>query len=261
MPQPERSELSILVVDDDPFQQGVYCTWLENAGWRVQGAGSPEEALGFAAAAHVVLVDLRLGTSDGFELCRQIRSQSTEQEPALLAMSAELSEELREKCLNEGFLDALAKPFRPGELLDAVSRVSARLRDAATAKVVASLDDVPPSLRSVPTLSALWRLEQATGSSELLPALDNLKGAGRTLIAAGSTGDASFLAEAAHGLAGVAGILGCERVEATSRALAVRTRDRGFDEETRLLVMVIENELDSAVDNLRRKIEAARRSL
>jgi CheY-like chemotaxis protein/HPt (histidine-containing phosphotransfer) domain-containing protein len=233
---------------------------LANAGWTVQGAGDVEEALEHSAESHVVLLDLRLGESDGFELARRIQAQAGPLEPALLAMSTELSEDLRGRCLQEGFLDTLVKPFRPGELVEVVSRAAARLHEDATQSDVESLDDVPPSLRSVPTLSALWRLERATGVSELLPALKSLEEAGRTLVSAGASGDAVFLAEAAHGLAGVAGILGCDRVEATSRALAVRTRNQGFDEESRLLALVIENELETAAQSLRRKIDAALRT-
>lgn len=245
----------VLVIDDDPFQRKVLCAWLSASGWEVEEASGVAEALERLGSAAVALVDLRLGDEDGFEVARR-RVASSSGGPALVAMSADMSEEVRQRCREAGFAHTMAKPFQRENVLEIVRRLAGVQRSDAPER-----DDVPAVLQDVPALAALWRMEQTSSEPELLPAVEGLRQAGRLLTSAAEDsgpGAARVVADAAHGLAGAAGILGCTRVEVTTKALASRLRDRGLDGETRLLVTVIDAEVDMAVNDLRRKVELAR---
>lgn len=245
----------VLVIDDDPFQRKVLCAWLAASGWQVDEAGGVVEALERLGDAVVALVDLRLGDEDGFEVARR-RVASPSGGAALVAMSADMSEEVRRRCREAGFAHTMAKPCQRENVLDIVRRLAGAQHVVAPERA-----DVPAVLRDVPALAALWRMEQTSSEPELLPAIEGLRQAGRLLTSAAGArgpGAARAVADAAHGLAGAAGILGCTRVEVTSKALASRVRDRGLDGETRLLVTVIEAEIEMALDDLHRKVELAR---
>ena len=259
---------SVLVVDDDPFQRKVLRAWLSASGWDVEEAGGVAEALERLDKVVVALVDLRLGEEDGCEVARR-RPTSSEASseaassaassetvvPALVAMSADMSEAVRERCREAGFVHTMAKPFQRENVLDVVHRLA-----GGTGADPFEREEVPAVLRDVPALAALWRVEQTSSEPELMPAVEGLRQAGRLLTSAaegGGPGASRAVAAAAHGLSGAAGILGCTRVEVTSKALASKVRERGLDGESRLLVTVIEAEVDAAVDELRRKIEQA----
>ncbi|MDA8020068.1 MAG: response regulator [Thermoanaerobaculia bacterium] len=250
---------TILVVDDDPFQRKVLRAWLSAAGWPVLEAGTVDQALREIGGVRLALVDLRLGDEDGLEVARHIATLPIGTRPSLVAMSSDMSESVRARCREVGFAHTMAKPFQRENVLRVVRRLAGDDREANASG--ATLDDVPASLRDVPALAALWRMEQSSSEPELVPAVEGLRQAGRILSAAARDGDldvARTVADAAHGLAGAAGILGCTRVEVTSKALASRVRREGVDDQTRLLVSVIENEVQTAVESLLQKIESAR---
>ena len=256
---------SVLVVDDDPFQRKVLRAWLAASGWEVTEAGTVAEAVerldAPSISVAVGLVDLRLGDEDGLDVARHLGGAAEADAPALVAMSADMSDVVRERCRDAGFVHTMAKPFQRDNVLEVVRRLAGGAERHSPER-----HEVPAELRDVPALAALWRVEQTSSEPELIPAVEGLRRAGQLLTSA-ATDDgptaSRAVAAAAHGLAGAAGILGCTRVEATSKALASKMRGRegqSLDGEIRLLVTVIEAEVDTAVDDLRRKIELAQRS-
>ena len=69
---------TILIVDDEPNILELSRLYLEQEGYRVEGAGNGADALskfGTVKPALVVL-DLMLPDIDGFEICRQLRKKS-----------------------------------------------------------------------------------------------------------------------------------------------------------------------------------------
>jgi PAS domain S-box-containing protein len=64
----------ILYADDDEAVRYATTRVLQRAGFRVQEAGSGEEALARAAAADLVVLDVKLPGMSGFEACRRIKS-------------------------------------------------------------------------------------------------------------------------------------------------------------------------------------------
>jgi two-component system response regulator MprA len=117
----------ILVVDDDPNILKVMQRGLGFEGYRVQVAGSGEEALAAAREAEpdLIILDLMLPGVDGFEVCRRLRGGLNAPILMLTARDA-----VRDKVagLEAGADDYLAKPFVFDEL---VARVRALLRRAA----------------------------------------------------------------------------------------------------------------------------------
>ncbi len=83
----------------------------------------------------IVLLDLMLPEVDGFELCRQIREQSS---VAIIVVSARGGERDKVTALNVGADDYMTKPFSIEELL---ARITATLRRTRPA---AAPDSAPP---------------------------------------------------------------------------------------------------------------------
>lgn len=116
----------ILIVDDDRELAGIMKDMLEDYGYQVYTAISSEEAYDFLEQhkAKLIILDINMPGDNGFEMCAQLRKNST---VPVIFVSARTSEDDRIKGLDLGADDYLGKPFSLKELL---SRVKANLRRA-----------------------------------------------------------------------------------------------------------------------------------
>lgn len=116
----------ILIVDDDEDLSYIIREMLENHGYCVSCAESGEKAFEKLTedTFHLILLDINLPKTTGFELCRQLRKASSV--PVIFA-SARTSETDRITGFDIGGDDYLPKPYSMKELL---SRVNALIRRA-----------------------------------------------------------------------------------------------------------------------------------
>jgi two-component system, OmpR family, phosphate regulon response regulator PhoB len=120
----------VLVVDDEPDIVALVAYHLARAGYRVSTASTGPEAI--EAARHerpsLVVLDLMLPGSSGYEVLQQLRADEDTRQVAVLMLTARREEPDRIRGLSLGADDYLTKPFSPQEL---VLRVTAILRRTA----------------------------------------------------------------------------------------------------------------------------------
>ena len=114
----------ILIVDDDEDLSFIISEMLENHGYGVCCAKSGEKAFEMLSAHsfHLILLDINLPRTTGFELCQELRKVSNV--PVIFA-SARTSETDRITGFDIGGDDYLPKPYSMKELL---ARVNSQLR-------------------------------------------------------------------------------------------------------------------------------------
>ena len=111
----------ILVVDDSPTNLIVAQGMLEKSGITVELAANGKEAIAMLTETHfeLVFMDCQMPTMDGFEATHQIRKHDhlcSNRAIPVIAMTANVMPGDREKCLNAGMNDYLAKPVNPAKL-------------------------------------------------------------------------------------------------------------------------------------------------
>jgi DNA-binding response OmpR family regulator len=115
-----RSNLKVLVVEDDPTVQEVLTTLLGFEGCEVEVA--PDGEAGLAAAARmqpdVVLLDIMMPGMDGYAVCRALKADPDP--PKVVMVTAKTSAADERKGIDVGADAYLRKPFSPIELLRAV---------------------------------------------------------------------------------------------------------------------------------------------
>ncbi|ATF08652.1 response regulator [Candidatus Enterovibrio altilux] len=107
------SEILILLVEDNVANQLVARTMLERSGFKVITANNGREAIEAIMLDHytIILMDLQMPEMDGFEACKAIRTLNEHGRALpILAMTANVSDQDKEKCRRVGMDDFLPKP-------------------------------------------------------------------------------------------------------------------------------------------------------
>jgi two-component system, sensor histidine kinase and response regulator len=121
------SGLRLLLVEDNLTNQEVALGMLENLGCQADVVGDGRSALSALAQTdyHLVLMDCQLPDLDGYEASRLIRQPATavrNHNIPIIAMTAHAMAGDRQKCLDAGMNDYLAKPIDPRALEQAIER-------------------------------------------------------------------------------------------------------------------------------------------
>jgi CheY-like chemotaxis protein/signal transduction histidine kinase len=110
----------VLVVDDDARNIFALTTILENHEMEVLSATNGRQAIELIKSTpdlSVVLMDIMMPEMDGYETMREIRKNDQFRTLPILALTAKAMKGDREKCLEAGASDYIAKPVNTDQLL------------------------------------------------------------------------------------------------------------------------------------------------
>ena len=130
-PESEYSELKMLVVDDNPTNHMVVSSLLGSLVKHINVAENGVEAIDALKKAErenaqydIVLMDIHMPVMDGIEATLDIRgSKESYTDIPIIALTADPQYQQRRLCKNIGMDEALAKPVKLTELLNAMDRV------------------------------------------------------------------------------------------------------------------------------------------
>ena len=236
--------LRVLVVDDVAMNRDIARSFLAAAGHQVVLAENGMEAVAKATAEtfDIILMDVRMPVMNGFDATIRIRGlEGAGGRVPILALTAQSFTGQIEESRKAGMDAHLTKPFTPDTLLKAVAHWAAAGRNPEIGLLVheaapANSADTPP----VPPTTAQPDEPTSGSASDILDAavfkqttallnpatvltyLQSLAEAAEALVHDLLVPDAlttrgSQLAEAAHALAGSAGLFGFRRLAAAGR--------------------------------------------
>ena len=114
---------TVLVVDDDVRNIFALSSVLERRGMNVLTASNGNEAVSILESRPdlaIVLMDIMMPGMDGYETMRVIRRAPSHRRLPIVALTAKAMKGDREKCLEAGASDYLAKPVNTDQLLSAL---------------------------------------------------------------------------------------------------------------------------------------------
>src|SRR5918995_1423634 len=123
-----KSQLSVLIIEDHPDQRDLLAIVLQREGYKVVTAANGLEALEKLEQneVHIALSDIMMPKMDGFELINKIRSNSALRHIYIILITARIQEGDRVRGLDLGADDYITKPFSFSELLARI-RVGSRV--------------------------------------------------------------------------------------------------------------------------------------
>jgi CheY-like chemotaxis protein/HAMP domain-containing protein len=112
----------VLLVDDDARNIFALSSLLERRGMEVLTATTGLEAIETLSSTDIsiVLMDIMMPDMDGYQTMQRIRSSEKHQRLPIIALTAKAMKGDREKCLEAGASDYLAKPVDTDQLLSAL---------------------------------------------------------------------------------------------------------------------------------------------
>jgi HAMP domain-containing protein/CheY-like chemotaxis protein/signal transduction histidine kinase len=113
----------VLIVDDDVRNIFALSSVLERRGMTVLTAGTGREAIDMLESTDdlsIVLMDIMMPEMDGYETMQVIRQNSAFRRLPIIALTAKAMKGDREKCLEAGASEYLAKPVNTDQLLSAL---------------------------------------------------------------------------------------------------------------------------------------------
>jgi len=240
----------ILLADDSLINQKVGIWLLESLGCRADVASNGLEVLRALQRQpyDLVLMDVQMPEMDGWEASRRIRNDfPKDRQPRIIAMTANVLEDDRQRCLEAGMDDFVSKPVRAEELRAALARSAGHIQPsvaAAASTVEERLEGFDPGM--VAALRSMVKPGQPDIFLELLAIYQKmLPGQLAQMRQAVADKQPEALEHLSHKLRGSSANLGattiaslCSRLE----ALGEEKRLKGAEE--------ILNELESAVQKL-----------
>jgi signal transduction histidine kinase/CheY-like chemotaxis protein len=241
-PRPGRLEgLRILVVEDNANNRQVAQELLLHEGAIVELADNGERGVATVEAAgtpfDAVLMDLQMPVMDGFTATARLRADPRFARLPIIAMTANALAADRMACLQAGMNDHVGKPFELSDLIATLLRHTGRAPVSPGNDGTALTAELPPVLLAqaaragIALDAALRRLEGNLAvyarmlrrfAGELPDSLEAL----RARLVAGERGEAAMLA---HGIKGVAGMLGAEGLHTAAGELERMLRAAASD--------------------------------
>ncbi len=251
----KRRKTRILLAEDNPTNQIVALKILEKLGYRADAVANGLEAVKLLEIRtyDLVLMDVQMPEMDGLEATRRIRDESSmvlDHGVPIVAMTAHAMKGDREKCLEAGMDDYVAKPVEPRVLVEAIER------QLAGGPPAESRPETGPLPIEKEVFDRAGLLDRVGGDEELLQSIVNLflEDAPRQIEAlkeAHKKKNASEIRRQAHTLKGASGNTGAVVMHRVAFQIEKAVESGNLDKAASLIRM-IEIEFERLKRNLER---------
>ncbi len=217
----------ILVAEDNLINQKVVREYLNLSGILVEIANNGKEAL--ALLEHhefdAVLLDIHMPEMDGFDTARLIRSQPRFDKLPVIALTACVTKEERERCMASGMNDFIAKPVNSKQLMSTLAQWVKPFGTAASDKAAAEpMPDKLAGMNGLPdfdlnNLLAMLGNNHQLAIQLLFTFMDSMKNVPEEIEDMIETEDFVSARELVHKIKGASGNIGAMRLHAVAGTL------------------------------------------
>jgi signal transduction histidine kinase/CheY-like chemotaxis protein/streptogramin lyase len=163
LPALDSAQLSVLVAEDNKVNQKLLLMLLKKLGVHADLASDGKQAL--EAVEHkpydLVLMDVEMPELDGLGATREIRSRlPAHRQPAIFGLTAHVTPEYHQLCLDAGMDGHLTKPIEPNKLRELLAGLPARSHSPSSLpsslnSLACGVEDADSPAQSIPQTQAL----------------------------------------------------------------------------------------------------------
>jgi len=220
----------ILIAEDNFTNQQVALGILKKLGLRADAVADGAEALKSLQTIpyDLVLMDMRMPVMDGVEAARRIRDPQSlvlNRDVPIIAMTANVQQSDRDRCLSAGMNDFVPKPVMPDMLQQALQKwlPSQHLRTSSDG---VKSESIPAADKGAIIFDGPGILKRMMGDEDLVKLilksfLDDIPGQILKLKESLQAGDVSASARQAHSIRGAAANVGGERLRHTAKKMEI----------------------------------------
>jgi len=116
---------TILIVDDSDSLREVVGIALKNAGYEVIEGADGQEGLNQldGKKIHLIISDVNMPNMNGIEMVKKIKEMAEYKFTPIIMLTTESGEDLKDEGRGAGVKAWMVKPFKPEQMLDAVSKL------------------------------------------------------------------------------------------------------------------------------------------
>ncbi len=237
---PDIAGRRVLVVEDNDLNRDVAIDLLQSAGLAVDTAENGALALDALESrwCDAVLMDVQMPVMDGYTAAREIRRRYPGNPLPIIAMTANAMSGDREKCLEAGMDDHVAKPIDPDDLFAVLSRWLPAGSAVKTPDGGEPADGPPAPPEVHESVDAEIGMRRVLGKRDrYIKMLDRFAesqaAAGERIAAALAAGDLESAEREAHTTRAVAGNIGALEIVARAEEVeqAIQSRRKPEDVE------------------------------
>ncbi|MFC3130387.1 ATP-binding protein [Coralloluteibacterium stylophorae] len=268
--RPSRLAGRVLLVEDNPVNLMVAQRLLTLVGLSCDAAENGEQALQRMGAERydLVLMDCQMPVLDGYEATRRWREmESGGQRLPIVAMTANAMAGDRQRCLDAGMDDYLAKPVTRAQLEETLGRWLDTRPEPEQGVVATTTDGTAQTALAVASIAApvvdrdiMVELREVMGDPGYLQLvrvfLEDAPRHIERLRTAAARGDQAALVAPAHTLKSASANLGAMAVSAISKRIEQGARDQSLSRPV-ALVSLLETEFGRAEAELRQELKLA----
>jgi len=237
----------VLLVEDNPINQELACDLLGRAGIVVTVAENGKEALEVLSAERfdAVLMDCQMPVMDGYAATRALREQPQWRDLPVIAMTANAMVGDREKALEAGMNDHIAKPIKVDEMFATLAR-HVRRPDTADADEASGrfhgidsrlgLAGVMGNERLYRRLLTMFRDREANFAARFRDTW--------------ASGDMIAATRLAHDLKSTSGTLGAQAVSEAAEALELACANGAASSDVQLRLSALTHQLGPVITGL-----------
>jgi DNA-binding NtrC family response regulator len=182
-----KSEIGILVVDDELIVRESLTKWFREDGFRVDAAENAAAALRKLQAGNwnIMLVDIKMPGMDGIELLQRVRQ--TNKDVVIIVITAFATVDTAVKALKEGAFDYITKPIDPdylNHMVDKALQQQQLLRENQKLKdTVSELTETGEIIGDSPEMKKVMDLVRTVAPTDTTVMIRGESGTGKELVA------------------------------------------------------------------------------
>jgi PAS domain S-box-containing protein len=256
------SSIKILLAEDNLTNQQVTVGLVKKLGFQIEVVENGREAVKAIATSHfdLVLMDCQMPEMDGFEATALIRDEVKEADNIpIIALTAHALKSYREKCLEYGMNDYLAKPFSAKDLKRILLKWVGsskyqqlkKQKNQITSDKTDETDDLPIFAEKIIT-------EKLMGDKNLVNSIiknfiADIKSQLNNLPAEIDESQKNKFLNLAHKIKGAAANIGALRITHISKALEQHCKDNKFS-QAQIAFKELKTEFDIFVETIGKEI-------